>query len=292
MKHATPDLFKFKRLQRKLNESKRGIVGLLELLWIETQKNCPAGDIGRYTNEEIAIMCDWIGDPDQLVSALVTTGWIDESTDHRLVIHDWAQHCPNYLRAAFVSHGKSFASSMPSKVLSNLPEQPALATCSSTVLSRGQPNLTEPNHTKPVGPGPGCAEPEPEPDEMEIDLADPLLAEASTRIIEPVQSERLHRSVFSPLQEVHLQSVANLCEWHSKQLSAAHPVAGNTEAHLLLVIAAAIHAMSMPATKVETSRVAVFIGIVKKRSWKRVARHLPKARQRLDDFRRTLEPVS
>src|SRR5688572_15869320 len=77
MKPKTSELMKFKQLCRRLGESKRGVVGLLELLWNETAKNCPEGDVGRYTDEEIAIMCDWDADPEKLIDALVETKWLD-----------------------------------------------------------------------------------------------------------------------------------------------------------------------------------------------------------------------
>ena len=89
MKANTPELMKFKKLQRKLGESRRGTIGLLEGLWIETARNSPAGDVGRFTNEEIAIMVDWDGDPDLLVDALVECRWLDRCSEHRLVVHDW-----------------------------------------------------------------------------------------------------------------------------------------------------------------------------------------------------------
>ncbi|MBN1851106.1 MAG: hypothetical protein JW829_00220, partial [Pirellulales bacterium] len=61
MKQGTLDKLKFQKLQRRLKESTRGTVGLLEMLWLGTATNCPEGDIGRFTNEEIAIICDWDG---------------------------------------------------------------------------------------------------------------------------------------------------------------------------------------------------------------------------------------
>ena len=71
MKASTPELMKFQKLQRRLKESRRGIIGLLEGLWIAVAKNCPRGNIGRFSNEEIAIMVDWENDADELVAALV-----------------------------------------------------------------------------------------------------------------------------------------------------------------------------------------------------------------------------
>jgi hypothetical protein len=99
MKVGTMDLLKFKRLVRRLKESNRGVVGLLEMLWAGVAKNCPRGDIGRFCNEDIAVMVDWDGDADDLVAALVECRWLDEDDECRLVVHDWADHCPNYLKA-------------------------------------------------------------------------------------------------------------------------------------------------------------------------------------------------
>jgi hypothetical protein len=110
MKVGTTDLIKFKRLQRRLNESQRGIVGLLELLWAGTAKNCPQGDIGRFENIDIAVICDWPGDPDLLIAALVECGWIDEHKEHRLVVHDWHEHAPTWVKGNLASSKKSFAS--------------------------------------------------------------------------------------------------------------------------------------------------------------------------------------
>ena len=98
MKAGTTELFKFLKLQRRLGESKRGVVGLLDLLWLATAKNCPSGNIGQFDNEEIAIMLDWGGDPDALVDALVDCKWVDRCDEYRLVVHDWLDHCPMYVR--------------------------------------------------------------------------------------------------------------------------------------------------------------------------------------------------
>jgi len=110
MKKQTPDMMKFKRLMRKLKAGKALTAGTLELLWIFTQNNAPMGDIGRFSNEEIAIECDWEDEPDLLVEALIETGWLDKSDTHRLVIHDWHEHAPKYLKANLKSHGKDFVS--------------------------------------------------------------------------------------------------------------------------------------------------------------------------------------
>ena len=144
MKHQTPDSMKFKRLQRRLGESKRGIAGLLELLWISVQVNTPQGDIGRFSNEEIAIECDWPGDPELLVTALVETGWLDECDVNRLLVHDWKEHCPGWVRRQLARHKKD--------VLEPTNCNGVTASSCQTVTDdhlEATPNLTKPNLTKP-----------------------------------------------------------------------------------------------------------------------------------------------
>ena len=105
MKAGTLDLMKFKRLKRMLGESERGTAGLLECLWQRAWRDCPRGDIGRLTNDEIAVIADWQGDADILVAALVETGWLDVSDEHRLLIHDWHEHAPYWLKGVVARKG-------------------------------------------------------------------------------------------------------------------------------------------------------------------------------------------
>lgn len=108
MKADTPDLLKFKRLQRRLTINTAQLVGHLELLWRATAKNAPEGDIGRFSNEDIAIACHWDDDPDTFVDALIECGWLDRSDEWRLLVHDWAQHAPTYVHGSLRRHGRSF----------------------------------------------------------------------------------------------------------------------------------------------------------------------------------------
>ncbi len=105
MKAGTLESMKFKKLQRRLNETVRGTAGLLECIWQRATKDCPRGDIGRYSNLEIAIMGDWDRDADEMVEAMVLEKWFDESLEHRLLIHDWHEHAPNWLRGVVARKG-------------------------------------------------------------------------------------------------------------------------------------------------------------------------------------------
>jgi len=146
MKHQTPDSMKFKKLQRLLGVSKATTVGTLELLWITTQKNAMRGDIGKFSNLEIAIECDWDGDPELLINSLIDSGWLDPCKEHRLVIHNWISHAPRYIHGVLSKKKLQFATTV-----GNCSVELQLIGDSSTVgnCSTLQPNLTQPNLTKP-----------------------------------------------------------------------------------------------------------------------------------------------
>lgn len=105
VKAGTLDSMKFKRLKRRLKLSDRGAAGLLEVLWQRCCKDCPRGNVGQFTNEEIAVMADYEGDADELVQTLVECRWLDESDEHRLLIHDWHEHAPNYVKGIVARKG-------------------------------------------------------------------------------------------------------------------------------------------------------------------------------------------
>ncbi len=99
MKQNTTSKLKFKKLRRALGDLPLyQVVGLLEALWQFAATDAPLGDIGKFSNEEIAMAIEWQGDADQLIEALVSTDWLDSSDRHRLVIHHWHEHVPNYLK--------------------------------------------------------------------------------------------------------------------------------------------------------------------------------------------------
>lgn len=86
-------------LAARLGCSRPEAIGFLSLLWNWTADYAIAGDVGRWPNGTIARACDYTGDPEAFVNALVEAGWLDQDDQHRLVIHDWSQHCENWIRA-------------------------------------------------------------------------------------------------------------------------------------------------------------------------------------------------
>lgn len=98
MKMQTLDHPKLRRLMKLLDVPRYAAAGILETLWQLTAAHADAGDVGRFSNEEIADHLGWQGDHDKLVEALLTAGWLDESTEYRLVVHDWPDHAPEFIQ--------------------------------------------------------------------------------------------------------------------------------------------------------------------------------------------------
>jgi hypothetical protein len=107
-------------LARKLGIPKHSAVGILEMLWHFTAEYAKDGNIGRYSDEEIAAAVEWQGDAKSLISALVETKWLDEESSlfsgaqpgahhAHICVHDWAHHCDDGVHTFLARAGKLFA---------------------------------------------------------------------------------------------------------------------------------------------------------------------------------------
>jgi len=92
MKRGTPDHPKTKHLIQLLGIARYEAVGILESLWHFAANYAKRGDIGKWSNREIAAALDWRGDPEALIEALTEAHWLDPSDEFRLTIHDWPDH--------------------------------------------------------------------------------------------------------------------------------------------------------------------------------------------------------
>jgi hypothetical protein len=92
MKREAVGHTKMKRLCRRLDIPTYQGVGLLESLWHLTAREAPRGDIGKLSDEDIALGIDYRGDETHLIECLVQSGWIDRSDQFRLLVHDWDEH--------------------------------------------------------------------------------------------------------------------------------------------------------------------------------------------------------
>jgi hypothetical protein len=85
-------------LAARLSCSRANALGYLTLLWDFTGEQAPQGDVGKWGDGAIARACDFEGDAELFVKALVDAKWVDRSDKHRLVIHDWPDHCEDWVR--------------------------------------------------------------------------------------------------------------------------------------------------------------------------------------------------
>jgi hypothetical protein len=133
--HTTTQNAKFRLLARRLRAAigtspvsvETITVGLLERLWHLAATSAPRGDIGRHDDELIAEMVGWDGSAEILIAALVDSRWLDRHPEHRLVVHDWHDHAPNFIKGNVLKMGGFVSEQAP---LSGVPLRP---------LPRGHP---------------------------------------------------------------------------------------------------------------------------------------------------------
>lgn len=83
---------KTRKLAHLLSVSKPAAIGHLHCLWWWAIDYTEDGGLERFDSLDIAIAGEWEGDPDAFVGALVKAGFLDESPDGHLSIHDWADY--------------------------------------------------------------------------------------------------------------------------------------------------------------------------------------------------------
>jgi hypothetical protein len=108
MKRGTPDHPKLGRFAKVLGVRRYVAVGLLEMLWHLTARYTPAGDVGKWSDDEIATALDWEGEPGVLMRGFVSSGLLERHPDHRLIVHDWAEHADKAVKQLLTRQGKGF----------------------------------------------------------------------------------------------------------------------------------------------------------------------------------------
>ncbi len=76
----------------ELNINKAHVIGLLCLLWSWCNVYAQDGVLTGLPHKAIAVACDWSKNPEQLIRALIKSGWIDESPEGQLCVHDWEDY--------------------------------------------------------------------------------------------------------------------------------------------------------------------------------------------------------
>jgi len=78
------------------------------MLWHFTARYAIRGDIGRWSDDEIATALDWQGVPADLIRAFVDCRLLDEHVSYRLVVHDITDHADNAWRQCLSDAGLLF----------------------------------------------------------------------------------------------------------------------------------------------------------------------------------------
>lgn len=145
-------------------------VGLLDFLWAFVAQQTPQGNIGKWSNGVIAQESQWSGDADEFVAALIEIGFLDEDKDHRLLIHDWSEHAPNWVHAKLKKKGLRILSgdlrADLSSGLSPIPE----ATTSLAKPSQGKDYSANAECGSPDGEPPEPPKPDPVPHQKIVAL--------------------------------------------------------------------------------------------------------------------------
>lgn len=127
MKRSAFDHPKIGRLAKLLDVPKYGAIGIVESLWQFTAKHAPAGDVGKWSDEEIAASMGWTGDSSALVSALVEARLLDLDPAARLIVHDWNEHCEDSIHLILARRVEFFANGIrPSLARINKTDRPQL----------------------------------------------------------------------------------------------------------------------------------------------------------------------
>jgi len=116
MKRSGFDHPKLGRLCKLLGVPRYAAVGIVESLWHFTAKHAPAGDVGKWSDDEIAEALCWDGDSVALVNALVESRLLDRSESHRLAVHDWDQHCDDSVHNCLARRVELFANGQQPKL--------------------------------------------------------------------------------------------------------------------------------------------------------------------------------
>lgn len=149
MKTGTLDKLKFDVLKKLLGLPKYQIMGILEGLWYMTATNAPDGAIGKYSNLEIAAWLEWAGDENHLIESLIKARFLDRSSTHRIVVHDWEDHCPLHVKANLSKHKKDFAQADVEESPREAPIGISQGCSQGTLLDPAEEGPSYSNQTKP-----------------------------------------------------------------------------------------------------------------------------------------------
>lgn len=146
---------KTKKLARLLGVSLPAAVGHLHYLWWWALDFAQDGTLGKYDAADIADAMQWDGDADQLIDALLSAGYID-NTGSGLVIHDWAEYAGKLLERRAKDRARKRAAAeaadTPQEFRGNSDGNDEETEGSRNASCVTVPNRTVPNQTIPTIP--------------------------------------------------------------------------------------------------------------------------------------------
>ena len=98
---------KTKRLEKILGVPLYQAAGLLECLFQFATQFADDGRVGKYSADEIADFLEYEGEADHLVASLKLAGWLDGDGPD-LSIHDWFDHCPEFVKKRIQRRGNQW----------------------------------------------------------------------------------------------------------------------------------------------------------------------------------------
>lgn len=164
---------KTRRLAQVLRIEVPAALGYVEALLHVTGEQAISGDIGRMSNEDIAMEIFSSLPPDDLVEAFVASGWIDKHPIHRLVVHDWSQHSDDAVDVKLARKGMTYADgSTPRMTKLSGDERAKICQKFGWPLDEKANKVTKSHSVAQNGTSRALPEPGPEPDTGKKNISD------------------------------------------------------------------------------------------------------------------------
>lgn len=153
---------KMKKLARRLHISRPTAIGHLHYLWWWALDFAQDGVLDKFDNDDIAEAMEWEGDSDELVAALIESGYIDE-TNHGLMLHDWGEYAGKLLERRAKDRARkrtaAEAAGVPTEIhrkssgkKKESAETPSDSFVTNQPTNSNQPTVTNSNSNQPTEP--------------------------------------------------------------------------------------------------------------------------------------------
>lgn len=268
---------KMLELASRLGVSRPCAIGHMTLLFDFVADYAPAGDVGRHLDGVISMAADWTGQPAAFIEALVASRWLDRDNEHRLLVHDWSEHCENWVRSKMARTGVEFIKT-PLK-------SPLNTSTSDANTSLPQPSQTQPNPEPKTQPNPA----KPDAHDGTSPPAKPagsgsagVFANGAGRKSNEQASRAPPKppSVFDGLTPADLREPVSLMNWFEMATTRKTPVIKKSEANLLHVFGAAERALQHGSNPV-----GLFASLVSKAQWEKITQaQEDRARKKLKEL--------